>query len=308
MQATLLVITLAASLSINIIKKYLLLRLGNSTRMYVKFNLVTSVVTALILLCFAGFAKVSLFTLLTGALFGLITAIGFYATMIAMDSGPLSYTSLMISLASIIPTLSGYLIWNEPISKITLIGVALMLVCFVCSVDYGKKEKKASLKWFVFGMLCFLTTGFCGVMQKWHQSSPHVGESDAFLVIAFLAGIIVSLIILPFTKKENNPNTVTPEVINGSEETTALKPLSPAVTLLLMALCGVAITFNNKINLYLAGIMESAVFFPIVNGGGLILTSVTAFIFFKERLSKIQWFGLVIGMIAVIFLCDPFSA
>ena len=46
--------------------------------------------------------------------------------------------------------------------------------------------------------------------------------------------------------------------------------------------------------------------FPIVNGGGLMLTTLTATLLFKERLSKKQWIGLALGAIAVILLCNPF--
>lgn len=52
--------------------------------------------------------------------------------------------------------------------------------------------------------------------------------------------------------------------------------------------------------------MDSAVFFPLVNGGGLILTTVSAFIIFREKFSKKQWIGLIVGMLSVAFLCLPF--
>ena len=40
--------------------------------------------------------------------------------------------------------------------------------------------------------------------------------------------------------------------------------------------------------------------------GGLVLATVTAVIAFKERLTKKQWLGVVIGIISVVFLCNPF--
>ena len=52
-----------------------------------------------------------------------------------------------------------------------------------------------------------------------------------------------------------------------------------------MILAGICSAANNKINLYLSGIMDSAVFFPVVNGGGLVLASLASYIVFKEKLS-----------------------
>lgn len=66
---------------------------------------------------------------------------------------------------------------------------------------------------------------------------------------------------------------------------------------------GICIAFNNVINLYLSGKMPAAVFFPTVNGGGLILGVIAALIFFKEKPAPKQWAGLAAGIAAVILLC-----
>ena len=75
----------------------------------------------------------------------------------------------------------------------------------------------------------------------------------------------------------------------------------------IMLASGVCVAVNNKLNLYLSGVMDSAVFFPIVNGGGLVLTTLAAVLLFKEKLSTKQWIGVVIGIASVVFLCDPFA-
>ena len=72
-----------------------------------------------------------------------------------------------------------------------------------------------------------------------------------------------------------------------------------------MVLSGVFVAINNKFNLYLSGVLDAAVFFPIVNGGGLVLTSVASVILFREKLSKKQWIGVIIGILSVILICNP---
>jgi multidrug transporter EmrE-like cation transporter len=68
-------------------------------------------------------------------------------------------------------------------------------------------------------------------------------------------------------------------------------------------LIGVMTAVNHKLNLYLSGVIPSAVFFPIVNGGGLVLTTVSAVLIFGERISARQWIGVGFGVVSVIFLC-----
>ncbi len=66
---------------------------------------------------------------------------------------------------------------------------------------------------------------------------------------------------------------------------------------------GVAVALNNIINLYLAGAMDSAVFFPLVNGVGLVLGIVAGLIVFREKLTLRQWIGIVCGVAATLLLC-----
>ena len=73
-------------------------------------------------------------------------------------------------------------------------------------------------------------------------------------------------------------------------------------------LSGVALALNHKFNLYLSGIMPSAVFFPLVNGVQLIAATLVSLFLFRERLSVKQWIGMAIGAVAVIVLCNPFGA
>ena len=58
----------------------------------------------------------------------------------------------------------------------------------------------------------------------------------------------------------------------------------------------------NTVNLFLVGVMPSIIFFPIANGGLLIMTMLAAVIFFKERLRLVQWLGILLGLGAMCML------
>ena len=73
-----------------------------------------------------------------------------------------------------------------------------------------------------------------------------------------------------------------------------------------MCIAGFCAAANNKMNIYLSGVLDSAMFFPTVNGVGLILSTVAALVLFKEKILPIKWVGMVLGLIAVILLCNPF--
>ena len=48
--------------------------------------------------------------------------------------------------------------------------------------------------------------------------------------------------------------------------------------------------------------MEASIMFPIISGGGIILTCAVSVIFFKEKLSLKQYIGLILGVTSVILM------
>jgi len=159
--------------------------------------------------------------------------------------------------------------------------------------------------------VAFLATGGIGVMQKVHQSSVHKGELNAFLIIAFAVSALLSLIVAPcisrLDKKATAPTSESDE--NASQRGAFDKWLckNGLFLLTLMLISGATVAVNNKFNLYLSGVMDSSVFFPIVNGGGLVLTTLAAVVLFREKLTKKQWLGIAVGILAVLLLCNPFA-
>jgi len=68
-------------------------------------------------------------------------------------------------------------------------------------------------------------------------------------------------------------------------------------------ICGGCSFGMNYINLKLSGLLPSQLFFPLVNGSAIVLSSLMSVILFKERLSKRQTIGLVGGIVSLIAIC-----
>lgn len=137
-------------------------------------------------------------------------------------------------------------------------------------------------------------------MQKVHQSSEYRSELNAFLIIAFVASAVLCALFAYLLKRRECRLADAKEKENKSK-----KPFWLLLGIMLVS--GACVAVNNKFNLYLSGVMDSAVFFPIVNGGGLVLTTFAAVLLFREKLSKKQWVGVVFGIASVVFLCNPFA-
>ena len=138
-----------------------------------------------------------------------------------------------------------------------------------------RKEDTLLLKAYLFPILrCKL--------QKIHQNSQHKEETTGFLLIAFLCSLIYSWIM---SRKD------------GASVKFKTKHIVFAV------IYGICVYVMNVLNLKLSGIIPSQLFFPLVNGSAIVLSSLMSVLIFKERLSKIQTIGLVGGILSLIVLC-----
>jgi len=267
---------------------------GNSD-LYV-FNTVNSVLSAITLLIVAAISGTlcvpSMYTLLMGVAFGFATASCAVLSMIALESGPLSYTNVIVSCAMVIPALSGLVLYGEAVSAWQWAGIALMIVSFVCAVDSNNEGSGASLKWLLLCLGAFLGSGSVGVMQKLHQNSVYKDELGVFLVVAFVASALFSLILTIYYSR-----------VRGEPITVVRAPKFKKFAIISF-ISGVGFALVNQINMYLAGVIDAIIFYPVVNGASMILTTAAGIILWKEKLSKRQWFGLAAGGVAIFLLCN----
>lgn len=257
---------------------------------YHLMNFATMLVAGLGLLPFASFdAAPALFTVLLGILFGILTMSGALFNMKAMSLGPVSYTQLICCSSMIIPAFSGAIFWKEQLSIGHIIAVVLLLLCFFFSSESKGDNKSANLKWLFFTLLSFACVGAIGITQKVQQSSAYAADASWFLIIALLTASVISLIMWLYETrgehKDERKGILDPKLIG------------------MFLFIGFVIAFTNKVNLYLSGVMPSIIFFPLVNGGALILTMLAGFLIFKERLSRKQTVGMIFGFAAVALLC-----
>ncbi|MBQ8352103.1 MAG: EamA family transporter [Clostridia bacterium] len=246
-----------------------------------RFNIIAYAVCILLFgLSLIG-GSLSLFTVLLALLFGTVTALSNLYKMRSLSTGPMHITLLITTSSMIIPTMSG-VFFGEGFSIPKLILVIVLIGFLYLSLDTKKGGEKANRRWLFFCALAFLLQGSIGVLQKVHQSSPYKEETNGFLLIAFVCSLLYSRIrakksfaALHFNKKH----------------------------VMLAVVCGLCTYCMNFLNLRLSGLLPSQLFFPLVNGSAIVLSSLMSVLLFKERLTRRQLVGLCGGILSLIGIC-----
>lgn len=221
-------------------------------------------------------------------------AIGFgisylFATVfavLAIGSGSLAKTSLILSYSLLIPGFYGILFLEEPITCFLIIGLCLLAVSLFL-INYKKEQtsQKASWRWILYVLLAFWGNGLCSVVQKAEQTNLGTDGQNLFMIFA-LAFCTFSLLVSSLFFKRERENFLS--VIRKGWW--------------LAGLCGILNGLVNYLVLYLNLRVPSSVLFPLVSGGSMILILLWAFIFKKERFSVCQSVGFAIGIASIVIL------
>lgn len=263
--------------------------LKNDTDIY-KFNTFLYIGSLAVLLCTGKYA-ISWYTVGMAFLFAAVTALSQYFLLKALAIGSMAYTSFIQGSNLVLPALFGVLFLQSPVKAIQL--VALPILLFSMALVLGIFDKKAntaeekpfSMKWIAFALLSMFFTGGIGIMQTLHQTSSHSAELTGFLILTFAFAVLFNLLFWRIGQKKE-------------PATFSIK----ANALIQAALSGIFMGIVNLVNLYLSGVMPTIIFFPLVNGGLIIATILSAVIFFRERLRLPQWIGIVLGVAAMCML------
>ena len=222
--------------------------------------------------------------------------------VLAVNCGSLALTSTIHSFALIIPTVLGFLIWDEQVSTLKIVGIVLFAVSLLLigeKVDKG--QKLISAKWLVLMVISFFCEGFAPVAIKMHSMA--LGEkaaSDAngvFMALAYVMAVVGILVAALLTEgRVKVPSTDGKKPKNFMVE-------SLKIALPFAALGGVCNGLYNFMNTVVSNNnFNVSVFFPVISAGQLIFTLVIAMAFFKEKLSVKQLFAIGFGIVAIVLL------
>lgn len=206
----------------------------------------------------------------------------------AMRVGSMSLTAIFVMYGMIIPALAGPIFWHEPFGLLQAAGILMMLVSlWLLNGKMDKDRIGITRLWISLALLCFVLSGLAGVMEKIHQSTDGREEKAAFVLVACLFMLLFSLVLTAISRKRGGG-------------VSRFRPIA-----VLGGLAGLVVGAYSIVNLTLAGGLDSVVYYPVANGGAMLLTVVVSSLIFGERLDMRKSLGVLIGLCGIILLSIP---
>lgn len=216
---------------------------------------------------------------------GFIFFIVFHLFALCTQKISITMTAMASKMSVVIPVLVSIIVFQELLGTIKIIGIVLTLISlfFILMPD---KSNPINKKYLFIPILIFILTGISDSLFKIAQSTYHINDgigSAQFVSTIFGVSFVVSLISLPFFRV-NIKEIIRPKNIIGG------------TILGLVNFFAVFFFTYSMIN------YNGSHFFPIFNSGVVASSAIFGFVLFKEKISKINIFGLILALAAIILM------
>ncbi len=195
--------------------------------------------------------------------------------------------SVANKLSLIIPVVLSVYLYNETVTGWKLAGVVLALVAVVLTC-YQRRDRagkdNAGSKWiFMLPVALFIGSGLLDALLN-HVQQTYVTEENknAYLISSFLSAAVIGSTILVI------------QYIRGKLQFSFRHLLA-----------GVIIGIPNYFSIWClvrflkSSPWQSSASIPVNNMGIVLFSSVAAWLLFKERLSRVNWMGIILSLIAI---------
>jgi drug/metabolite transporter (DMT)-like permease len=199
----------------------------------------------------------------------------------------ITQTANKLSLA--IPVIVSYFLYHENISLLKMIGIllALIAVIFTMSKNTNGEKKKIPLWEFLLPIILFISSGVIDSLTKYVQNKYLTTEviSKSYIITGFMVAASIGTVILFFLyitqRKKFEFKNVLAGIILGVPNYFSIYYLIKALQ-------------NKSLN--------SSATIPINNIGVLFLVSIFGIFIFKEKLTRLNYIGLGLTLLAIVFI------
>ena len=222
---------------------------------------------------------------LFSCIIGITFILTFFLFALSAQKVGVAVTSVTSKMSVVIPVTVGIIAYAEPANALKILGVILSLLAFYLTFR-KKNSQKIDKRFLVLPVMLFLGNGTNDTLTKHSQLFLIGNDYMLFLGMVFTVGFIIGLgmiIIKAIRKKEESSRILMKNLVGG-------------------AWLGL-LNFGSSYY-FIVGMshFQSSVFFPIFNVSIVTLSAMAGYLFFKEKLTAINWTGIVLAIAAILLI------
>lgn len=223
-------------------------------------------------------------------LMGLFFIASFNLIALTVQKSGLAIAAVASKTSLVIPFLFSVLLYGEEVSAVTVAGIVLAIVAVVLTVWPGRRSaneaQTRNVSRVLLPIAVFAGTGLLDALIKYVELS-YISESNnnAYLINTFAVAFLVGLLFLLY-KLATGAQVFQPKAV----------------------LAGIIIGIPNYFSIWcLMKVLKqyssfSSVIIPVNNMGIVLLSAMVAWLFFHEKLTRHNWLGIALSIIAVLLI------
>ena len=214
-------------------------------------------------------------------LIGIIFIAGFILFSKSTAKAGVSITAVSAKMSVVIPVIAGFILFNDTITITKIIGIVLALISFY--FVFKSDGDKIDIKYILLPLLLFLTSGLNDLFVKYIEHNFLSGETLVFVSVVFLSAFFLGLLYILISKSKMDKKIQFSSIIAGF-------------------VLGSFNFWNAWAFVKSMSIFESSALFPIINVSVVSIAALSGALIFKEKLKLLNWFGIIMAVIAILLI------
>lgn len=209
--------------------------------------------------------------------------------LLAYSTGKVGIATTTISnkLSLIIPVVSAYFLYGDHLGVIELCGIILSIPAVVLTATRKKVSGSSKFSALLLPLMIFIGSGALDVLLKYveHSFLPTDDLQSLFTIYVFVLAASLGTLMVVYNVLFKSVHITAKSIVAG-------------------IVLGVPNFFSIFlfVKLFNTGLLESSAIVPINNISILVLSSLVAFVFFKEDMTKRKLMGVVLSVVSILLI------
>lgn len=236
-------------------------------------------------------AKPDLSTVLHAAAAGICVVVFQTSYALALASGPVSLTTLIVNFSVLLSAAFGMVMYGDRLYLTQFAGIAALIVSMFLSVEKKPDEKKKQGKWLLLTLLAMLGDSGISFAQRMFNATPSASAAHMDITFSAVMYLMASLLAFAFYLFNTRHGLRSRSSIGFRWHVLAY----------VAAIALVLSVYQKGMMLSIANI-EGTFLYPTHAGLMSLIMTVIGILFFRDRLSVRQKWGVAFGIACVVLM------